>query len=167
MNKPIKASFLLLLGTFSNLLFAECTNIEGIEILNFGLYSIKEVRVENIDSNPDGKVRVFQNIINTEKTWNIPAKLKTSFGLKYKIAGAPLDCETEIKRVTLYPEPGLKNPQTGSSINSLEKKLKLKVGQSYALGFIFNEPWEMVKGEWKYQLWHNNHLLAEKTFYVE
>ena len=167
MNKRIKAIFLLLLGAFSNVLFAECTNIESIEILNFGLYSIDEVRVENVDSKPDGKVRVYQKIINTEKTWNIPAKLKTSFGLKYKIIGAPLGCETELKRVTLYPNSGLNNPKTGNAVYSLQKKLKLKVGKSYALGFSFKEPWELVKGEWKYQLWNENNLLVEKTFYVQ
>jgi len=37
---------------------------------------------------------------------------------------------------------------------------------NYHTGFVFNEPWEIVTGEWTIQLLFKGHKLAEKSFSV-
>jgi len=58
------------------------------------------------------------------------------------------------------------DPDSGLTQSYYEVKDQYKDGRKSFKAFTFEYDWELVKGEWTYQLYYQDTLLAEKTFNV-
>lgn len=145
---------------------AQDTYINAAETLAFGVFASSEVkklaRGATNDAPPVDSVSRyrFQDFTNA-----IPMQLGTEFGIEYQIntkpKGRPIDITTVIK----FPAPGLIQPRGRTYLTSKETK-RVKIGEPHLHGYGFDEDWELVPGEWVFEVWHKKAKLVSKTFTV-
>ena len=86
------------------------------------------------------------------------------FSFQYRVKGTPADARVELRRVDLYPAPGLTPPGASRPIQRDEESVVQRIGDLAFAGFKLEAPFEMVPGTWTFQLWRGDRLLAEKSF---
>ncbi|MCZ6501263.1 MAG: DUF3859 domain-containing protein [Gammaproteobacteria bacterium] len=98
-------------------------------------------------------------------TNEIPGKVGISFGIQYVIHSRPKGALIEVIGIIVYPGEGLISPQ-GDVYNRSQETMSVKLGEKNFYGFGFDRPWEIVPGEWEFQIRHNDAVLAHKTLTV-
>ncbi|MEM1145988.1 MAG: DUF3859 domain-containing protein [Pseudomonadota bacterium] len=101
-----------------------------------------------------------------ERTDQIPAKLGVSFGVEYIIRGNPSH-SIDVVEVIIFPGTGLTNPETGKTLKESPYPIKVYKGEGNTFGYTFDEPWEIAKGEWIYQIKIDSSLVLEKRFVIQ
>lgn len=107
-------------------------------------------------------VRGVDFLVNTRE---IPARQGTKFGFQYLLDSTPIGQHISITSIIRFPEPGLKTPDGRIYQQSVEHK-RVRIGHPSLHGYGFDEPWEMMTGEWVFEIWHNDVRLIRKTFWV-
>lgn len=100
-----------------------------------------------------------------EYTNEIPARLGVNFGFEYSINSTPRGAKIPVRSIIRFPEPGLQHPSGKHYAESIEEK-HIKIGDSSLHGYGFDESWEIVPGQWVFEIWHRNARLIRKTFTV-
>jgi hypothetical protein len=163
--KRLMTASLLVLAVWIVPLIAVGGQIDGVDIVNYGIY---------VASDTEGVRSAEKNAAeqgNQEKTWKlltkgdrIPAKMTTSFGIEYVIKGAPAG---EPVKITLrYLHPMISNPETGKKYTSQEVSIAALVGKKIHEGYTFDHEWEIVTGAWVIQVFYDGRKLAEQYFTV-
>ena len=100
-----------------------------------------------------------------EKTDRIPLVKDAHMSLQYRIGYIPDDVHwLDLRRVLKHPAMTLPDgtPTTGSDYMI---KGKVEVGQVVAYtGYGLNENYEMVEGDWTFEIWHEDQKLIGQTF---
>lgn len=177
MKRLIPVSLLIVLATVI-LLFVSVDrsktdvvkNHKNIEpsgrILQYGIYElVRNGRIVDSDVTTTGKAISKPTIQHVEQTSRIPAKKDVYFSYQYRLSnistGRPI---VNLKRVLKHPEITLPDgtKKTGSEYMI---KGKVKRGEVFAFdGYAFNETYEMVEGEWVFQIWYKDKKLVEQKF---
>ncbi|WP_263142894.1 DUF3859 domain-containing protein [Pseudomonas sp. RIT-PI-AD] len=98
-----------------------------------------------------------------EPTRSIPATLGTKFGMRYRLVGKRTG---DTPLTLLYLTPGVIGAD-GQRHDKFEVTQALVVeAPSDVMAFEFTEPYEMVKGEWRFLVFQGDRLLAEQHFDV-
>lgn len=151
--------------------------VYGIEIQEWGIYDMTKIEnaIEQKNLTPDTAVPV-DDIKLLQLTYKIPARVGTSFGLKYYVNGHPTGAQVNITHRWLFPYPGVKHPDTGKLIHYYDERILTPIGRTMQGNYLivwsiaalqkFTEPSDLIPGEWKLQLWHGRKKLKEKTFTV-
>jgi hypothetical protein len=98
----------------------------------------------------------------------IPLVKGTYLGFQYRLSRLPPELENtkeiELRRVLIHPEMTLPDGSTTTGSDyTVRRKIKLgKVNAYDAYGF--HEDYELVEGEWAFQLWYKDNLLVEQKF---
>ena len=130
--------------------------ITGIELLEYGLFKTHDREIKNNSTTAAGKHIVSDKFELYEKTTDIIAKRGHTFGIKYQIKGTPKWKKVLLTYNVIHP------PIQGKTASFL--KVKRSIGKQNALTYSFNEEYELVEGNWKMQIWHENEMLIEKDF---
>lgn len=145
---------------------AQDTFINAAETLAYGTFDSSE-RISNskaatADAPPVDTVTKyrFDNFTN-----RIPMILGTEFGIEYRINTKPKGRPISITTVIRFPEAGLKQPGGRNYSKSMETK-RVSVGEPQLHGYGFDESWELVPGEWVFEVWHKKAKLISKKFTV-
>lgn len=145
---------------------AEDTFINAAETLAYGTFSssgVKHFAVAATDDAPPvdsvSKYR-FESFTN-----RIPMVLGTEFGLEYQINTKPKGQPISITTIIRFPEPGLKEPG-GKRYSTSTERRRASIGEPQLHGYGFDESWELVPGEWVFEVWHKKAKLVSKTFTV-
>lgn len=133
------------------------------EITAFGIYTPLEKarKVVNYESTA-GKSRIMGDIKYLEETTTVPAVLKNRFGFTYNATKLPTKRRVEIRQVFKHPKfrgkTGFKKTiyYTTDFYGSFVGKI----------GYGFDEEFELVTGDWAFEIWYKNKLLTSKTFTV-
>ena len=133
-------------------------NIYGAEILDYGICTINLKETVSSDTTASGGYNVTEGVKFTKKTTNIPAEKEISFGIKYVVNGKPEGSKVKLKVIAIHP------PIKGRTKSSA--MVDAKVGTWRADFYTFNENYELVEGEWIFQIYYKNNLLIEKSFTV-
>jgi hypothetical protein len=103
-----------------------------------------------------------------EQTDRIPLVKDTYFAYRYRLMGFPKEeakkPAIELRKVLVHPEMTLPD---GSRSTGSERVFKGRAFAGQVLGFdgyAFNEDYELVEGDWTFQIWFRDHLLVEQTF---
>ena len=139
-------------------------------VLQYGIYEL--VRGGNVvDSKvtTTGKAVSGVTIQQVEQTERIPAKKDVYFSYQYRLSHLKLKKGAENGVINLTRK--LKHPPItlpdGSVKSGSEYMIKGKVrrGEVFAFdGYAFNEDYELVEGEWVFQIWHKDIKLVEQKF---
>ncbi|MEN8205062.1 MAG: DUF3859 domain-containing protein [Pseudomonadota bacterium] len=138
-------------------------------VFEHGIYNAqRKGRVRDEITANTGKVINKPVLELAEQTDRIPLVKDTYFAYRYRIMDLPTEVAkkpaVELRKVLIHPEMSL--PDESTTMGSERTfKGRLSVGQVIGFdGYAFNEDYELVEGEWTFQIWYQDHLLVEQTF---
>lgn len=140
--------------------------INTAETLAFGVFTSygKESKTgQGMDDTPPldtVKTYRFRNFTN-----RIPMHIGTEFGIEYQINTKPKGQPINISTVIIFPEPGLKRPGGKTHKKSRETN-RVSIGKGHLHGYGFDEEWELVPGQWTFEVWHENARLVKRSFTI-
>ncbi len=120
----------------------------GVEVQGFGIF---------------GGTRLDNSRPIIESTTRIPAKLGLGFGLNFSF-NAPDGRSTML--TYHFVSPPQRDPSTGRVVERETMHRATSPGGPHWIGFDFEEPWELVPGEWTLSILHGDRLLARRSFQV-
>ncbi len=146
---------------------AQQATIEAAEILWAGTYRAQIVGTVEQPGTAIGKTNQLGDIVKLETTTTVRARLGTSFGIEFRLSGAPEGAEAPITIVVVLPKAGLFNPATQKRTFREEWRPSPRlVGGASLVGYLLEMDWEIVPGIWTFEIWSNGRKLGEQPFCV-
>lgn len=134
-----------------------------VEIVERGIYTLDIDSTER-DVNGIGQNQV-SNICHVSTTTMIPMKSNLTFGFRYRVWGPSADGIERLTKVVIFPAevtpPGAPKP-----LKSYTEVFSARIGAVGYIGYGFDEPWELMRGIWTFQLFQRGRLLAEQNFTI-
>ena len=99
-----------------------------------------------------------------EETDRVPLREGVYFGYRYWLKVEPDTSRAELRRVLIHPEMTLPD---GSKVTRSERTIRKKTTYGIVAsldGYALTEDYELVEGDWIFQLWYGNDKLVEQTF---
>jgi hypothetical protein len=99
-----------------------------------------------------------------EQTGRIPLRKGVYFGYKYWLKIEPDKPRADLKRVLLHPEMLMPD---GSRVSRSERVIRKRTTHGIVTAldaYALSEDYELVEGDWTFQLWYGDDLLVEQTF---
>jgi hypothetical protein len=137
--------------------------VQRIDITEFGIYSTSTQSKLPSAGTASGTVDQESNIALVQSTTTVPARLGVEFGFRYKIVG-PNPGAVNLKNVTIIPQPGIRNPATGNVTVTSVFNQDRDVGGEYYRLYHMTDPWEVVPGIWRLELWDGDRNLVSQAF---
>jgi len=146
---------------------AQNITLDRVDIVEAGIYQIH--RTGEVVQSPNtavGTIRSADRRELIEATTTVPAKVGTSFGIRFVAIGEPMGTKMNVTFITRYPAQGLRNPNTGKIAYKSEFEWGIETGKRVARTYSFDNAWEAVPGEWALEFWHQGRKLGGQTFTV-
>jgi len=154
----------VLFGFLRTPAFAE--TVDRIDIVTRGIYAIAIKETVAAPGTAAGANHRLEKPTLTESTQTIPARVGLWFGFEFRIVGLPADGSAILKRTTIYPDGGVRNPATGKAVTRDEVTDTYKADGVPFVGFRFDHDWEMVPGIWTIEVSQDGKTLASQSFTV-
>jgi hypothetical protein len=154
---PAILIIVIIICVFTSISYAKEKIIDAT-LLDYGICNATVKETTNSETTATGQYNIIENTTFTEKTETIPAKLKTSFGIKYIVNGEPQNQEVKLLVRLIHP------PIKGKTKS--EAEVKAKIGVERFDVYSFDEEYELVPGEWIFQIFYKKQLLVEKSFKI-
>lgn len=160
----IAVTFLLLVFFFMNAA-AQGPQIQRIDVVDYGLYSGS---VTSAQRDAQGILRnTSTNVQHIQATRDVPAQIGIRFGFRFKAVGEPNGARVRLKKITIFPSGGLRNPDSAQGISRSEDSITITMGNEVNYtAYKFDDPWELKPGLWTIELWYENRKLASQDFTV-
>mgnify|MGYP003323578533 CR=1 FL=1 len=136
--------------------------LHASELVSYGIFSAKSENNGLLDNGVP--VTTVSEVLFNEYTHIIPAELGTNFGFQYIIHGSS-NGATNVSHHIMFPALGLTTP-VGERHTQFVSEEEVIVGHRVLHGYSFDEPWEMVPGDWVFEVWHNDSKLLRQVFTV-
>jgi len=131
-----------------------------VEVVGAVEYGVFETVKEDFEPGERVLTRRDQPIRQTNE---VPARLGSKFGLRYRLAGKR---EADTPLTLLYLTPGVVTPD-GTRHDKFEVVQSLVSGaETDVMAFEFTEPHEIVVGRWHLMVFQGDRKLAEQMFDV-
>ncbi len=141
-------------------------SVDRVEILGYGIYRLGDRRKVDAAETPAGKFTITSSSTLETATDVICARLGVSFGLEFRVIGAPEGRMVELEWVTHFPEPGLVNP-SGKHSRLSRFRRTTGIGRTQRRFYTFDDGWEIVPGQWVLEFRHNGRTLGSKRFLIK
>ena len=135
--------------------------VTGAEVTEVGIYTAQVILATTATNVIDGKLEGLDGFMLQQSTTNVPARVGTRFGFRYRILGSPKDAPIMLAMVGEHPP--LTNPKTGKTSRRDEYQLQSWIGDTYTC-YCLDEEWELVSGKWTFEVWHKGRKLCEQSF---
>jgi hypothetical protein len=139
------------------------SRVERIEIVEAGIFTADTTDRYNSSQTAAGERATLRSVKLAVKTTRVPLQKGIRFGLHYRVIGGPAGELVQIKGITRFPSPGLRN-DAGKVFTTDEYTLNPVIGEMRYNGYTMDQAWEMVPGTWTFELWHDGRKLASKSF---
>lgn len=99
-----------------------------------------------------------------DDTERVPLSQGVRFGYRYWLKLPPDQKRYSLKRVLIHPVMTLPD---GSTVSRSERTINKHATHGIVTAidaYAFNEDYELVEGEWIFQLWYNENMLLEQKF---
>jgi uncharacterized protein DUF3859 len=144
-------------------LFSHAMELKGIEVLEYGIFKLQEVKKKSKGTVP-GQARIVQGETLVEETDQIPGVIGVQFGLRFVLKGSPEGEKVLLEGKLLHP--CIKNPKTGEYCYSVQWQSMVRIGEPHYDGWGFDDYWEIATGEWTFVIFCRGKKLLEKKFLV-
>jgi Domain of unknown function (DUF3859) len=145
--------------------YAQTPQPFGIDILKKGVF-VASVSSRIPDENlPGGFTISVRGRKYVEETSKIAARIGVQFGYDFVLTGAPIGAMVPLKFITIFPAQGLQDPKRGVLYRAELVQAKA-IGTANGDGYQFDYDWELVPGEWKFQIWYQDRMMSEESFTV-
>jgi hypothetical protein len=152
---------------FAAVLAAPVVHAQGVARVEITEYGVYTVDTDSAQRNSVGVLsNTLSNIRHAETTSMVRAEHGVHFGFRYRIIGSPAGQAVKLRKVVVFPPEGLKSPKSPTPLQTFERTLPLEIGETFYTDYTLDEPWELVPGPWKIQLWLGDRKLAEEDFVV-
>ena len=142
--------------------------VESVEVVRYGIFGVEESKTISDATISSGERVNYDRgkIVKRTSTIGLHQSAESIvFGAEFRLKGSPAGYAPRLRVVWLYPQPGLKNPQTGKvSFRDEYEIADWKVGGGQNLYWTLGAAWSRVPGRWTLQIWHGGRLLAEQSF---
>ena len=150
---------------------APASQDEGLRshVFQFGIYKAtrKGLVKTNTETNT-GKVIRKPTLEHVSMTDRIPLVKDTYFGYQFRLFNLPPEALIKpvmmLRKVLIHPEMTLPD---GSKTTGWDRPYKGRVETQQVMGFdgyAFNEDYELVEGDWIFQIWYQDKKLIERKF---
>lgn len=161
----MRAGFAYVLWLLAQTAWASAQTATGVEITKVGIYVGKVTGTRPAPGSPLGYTsQIDYHFI--EDTRSVLRCKGVRFGFEYKLVGMPKGAVVALRKVTVFPPPGIRNPVTGVAADHSEHVDQVTIGGIDLKGYSFDEAWEAVPGRWLQQVWLGDRKLAEEAFDV-
>lgn len=137
----------------------------GGRVLQWGIYTL--LRGGDVTDDPKtttGKGVTKPVITRDRETDRIPLIKDKYMAYQYRLSNLPGKRTVELRRVLKHPEFKLPDGTTSTGSDFMINR-RLERGEVFAYdAYAFNEDYEMVEGEWVFQIWFEDKMLVEQTF---
>src|SRR5215212_2754678 len=141
------------------------TRVTGVEVIDYGIYQLKPTgELRKAPGTGSGKWSVTSEPRLLKKTDSIPARIGTTFGIKYKILGTPKDDPVEILFRVRHPK--ILNPETGKSVSVEQCKVTVLIGAVDYRGYTLGSGADLQPARWVLQILVNSKIVVEHEFQV-
>ena len=144
---------------------------EGIRshVFQFGIYkAVRKGLIRKSAVTDTGKVISRPKLEHVSMTDRIPLVKETYFGYQYRLFNLPAEVlskpTVKLRKVLIHPPMTLPD---GSTTTGWDQTFKGRVESQQVLGFdgyAFNEDYELVEGDWIFQVWYKDRKLVERKF---
>ena len=137
----------------------------GGRVLQWGIYTlVRGGEVVDSVKTTTGKAVSTPVITRDRETDRIPLIKDKYMAYQYRLSNLPGTRTVKLRRVLKHPEFKLPDGTTSTGSDFMINK-KLERGEVFAYDvYAFNEDYEMVEGEWIFQIWFEDKKLIEQTF---
>jgi hypothetical protein len=158
--------FLLPLAAGVGSVAAQDARVDRVQIIETGIFQAETAATEKASGTATGMRHILKGTALLKSTTRIEAKVGVHFGMQFWIFGRPKKAPVWLTSVTYYPQPGLKNADTGTIVRRGEHTLAATIGAVNYRGYVFERDWELVPGPWSFELRYAGRVLAKQTFEV-
>jgi Domain of unknown function (DUF3859) len=151
--------FGLLLTLIALTATAQTARLDRVDVIEWGTYKITPAG----PGDPPGSQGTI-SLANPSTV--VEARLGVLFGMRYTPFGEPPGAALSLRLVTVLPGKGARNPATGLIVAQTEEVVSAVLGQPMISGYRFDDPWELLPGEWRFELWDKDRRVAEQRFTV-
>jgi len=138
-------------------------------VFQFGLYkATRKGMVKDSPGSNTGKVIRKPVLEHLKTTDHVPMVKDTYFGYQYRLYNLPPEALikpfVKLRKVLIHPEMTLPD---GSKATGWDRSFNARVNSQQILGFdgyAFNEDYELVAGDWIFQIWYKDKKLIERKF---
>ena len=138
-------------------------------IKEYGIYlALRKGRIRDDISANTGKIVTLPVLELVKQTDRIPLVKDTYFAYRFSISYLPKEVVAkpfaELRKVLIHPEMTLPD---GSKTTGAEQVYRERPSAGQVLGFdgyTFSEDYELVEGDWTFQIWYEDKLLVEQKF---
>ena len=116
------------------------------------------------ESTSTGKLIRRPKLQFVEQTERIPLRRGVYFGYKYWLKIEPDQTRANLRRILIHPEMLMPD---GSRVSRSERALRKRTTHGIVTAldvYALSEDYELVEGDWTFQLWYKDDLLVEQTF---
>ena len=150
---------------FTIVLFTSCVTsqnnaikITGVELLDYGLLNNNFKEKVSKANTATGQYNESSGVEFYEKTTHIIAQKGLTFGIKYRLIGEPAGNKVSLTFKIIHP------PIKGKTSGHV--KVTGTIDSWRSDFYSFDEEYELVEGEWIFQVYHQDNMLLEKSFTV-
>ena len=155
----------LLLATAVQFTLAAEVVVRAVELTAFGIFTDYGKQFERGYNSSGPATDSLEYVRFVDFTHQIPGEIGTSFGIQYVIHSSPKGQPLKVTGVIIYPGEGLITPQ-GDVYKQSEESMVVKIGEKSFYGFGFDHSWEIIPGDWTFQIKRGDAILAQKTLTV-
>ena len=139
--------------------------LQRVEVFQWGIF---EVNGRLAPSNPPDEVEQrldTSEFTHVRTTRVIPGRIGTEFCFRFRTVG-DLAVRTPLRIVTTFPPSGIIGRVSRMRIESEERDVSVLAGFPGIWCWGFDDPLDIVLGEWRIELMAGSRKLAEQTFTV-
>jgi hypothetical protein len=129
--------------------------------LDYGLAKVKSGRTEKLSNSPTGNHGWLKDFEIINKSDSIQVLPKANFGVVY-IVRAKDTVDIDVVIEWIYPEKIINNK--GEKFRSIKYTTKRPTNIPSASSYSLDERYEMVKGDWKMNIYIENKRVCSRTF---
>ncbi|MBI3549643.1 MAG: DUF3859 domain-containing protein [Elusimicrobia bacterium] len=163
--KPYLAAALLSFA--HSLLAADAPSISRVEIVEKGSYEAEIMQKSDVAGSPSGSHVVSRNFRLVKKGDRVDAKVGARFGFRFNVHGAPANAVVTVKEVTIFPKAGIRDPERKKTFFQEESAKAVRIGQNAYRGYLLEKDWEVVPGDWAFEIWYGDKRIAREVFTLE
>jgi hypothetical protein len=137
---------------------------ESCSIIDYGLFSRDTGQINLNDKKGDKAKTQYFKVEQISETSEIPLELGNHFGFSYKIIN---DDPAAINNLIFRADhPQMINPETSEITTSYVFSANKPANNLSFFGFLFEEKFELVAGDWLFQIISENGVICQKGFTV-
>lgn len=141
--------------------------VTGAHVVDYGVYETIRIGDKDAADTSAGHVHMLHDRLDPalrNQTDRIPGRVGVHFGFRFQVDGSPQLAVIPLRVRVLHP--AFTNPSTGRSWKTDEWDAPGNIGIPRFTGWAFDEPYEVVPGEWTIQVLMKGRVIAKKKFRI-